>query len=415
MAYDAIVNGARSLAFYGGNIPGCWSASDRQYGWNWTFWSSVLEPLVEELNASSAIAPALVNPASTTTLTTSDPSTEAISRVGANGDVWVIAARNGSGTQQVTISGLPSGLGSGEVYTEGRTVAPGADGRLTDGFDQWGVHVYRFAAPAPPPTTTTTAPPPPPPSGGGGGSSGAPPNLAVSMTASATRVEVGQPVDVSVVVANKGEVGSQKTQLTIALPDGLKLVAPPYYERGSGCTGTQTIDCYLDFIPDRATTRVVFEVSTTAAGQEAVSATASSDRESDPSDNSGVLTIEVQAPATPPPAVAPTSQTAARTVSGTAGADSLTGTAGHDLLYGRGGNDRLDGGRGNDVLYGGAGNDVLTGGAGRDRLYGGPGNDTLRAQDGFRDTVDCGPGRDIAWVDRVDRVSGCERVIRAKR
>jgi hypothetical protein len=43
MAYDAIVNGARSLAFYGGNNPGCWGDSDRQYGWNWTFWNAVLK------------------------------------------------------------------------------------------------------------------------------------------------------------------------------------------------------------------------------------------------------------------------------------------------------------------------------------------------------------------------------------
>jgi Ca2+-binding RTX toxin-like protein len=64
------------------------------------------------------------------------------------------------------------------------------------------------------------------------------------------------------------------------------------------------------------------------------------------------------------------------------------------------------------VLFGGIGNDVLYGGAGSDRLYGGPGNDTLRARDGQRDVVDCGPGRDIAYVDRIDRVSACERIVR---
>jgi Ca2+-binding RTX toxin-like protein len=53
---------------------------------------------------------------------------------------------------------------------------------------------------------------------------------------------------------------------------------------------------------------------------------------------------------------------------------------------------------------------VLNGGAGTDRLYGGPGNDVLRARDGQRDVVDCGPGRDTAYVDRLDRVSGCETV-----
>ena len=30
MLYDAILNGARSLAFYGGNNPNCWTASDRR-------------------------------------------------------------------------------------------------------------------------------------------------------------------------------------------------------------------------------------------------------------------------------------------------------------------------------------------------------------------------------------------------
>jgi Ca2+-binding RTX toxin-like protein len=75
----------------------------------------------------------------------------------------------------------------------------------------------------------------------------------------------------------------------------------------------------------------------------------------------------------------------------------------------------LLGGKGNDVLSGGPGNDVLDGGTGLDRLYGGPGNDTLRARDGQRDVVDCGPGRDAATVDRLDRVSGCEIVRRPVR
>jgi hypothetical protein len=52
------------------------------------------------------------------------------------------------------------------------------------------------------------------------------------------------------------------------------------------------------------------------------------------------------------------------------------------------------------------------GGTGTDRLFGGPGRDDLEAADGQRDTVDCGPGPDVARVDGFDRVSGCERVIR---
>jgi hypothetical protein len=416
MAYDAIVNGARSLAFYGGNIPGCWSTSDRQYGWNWTFWTNVLEPLVRELNASSDIAPALVDPGSTRVLTTSDPSTEAISRTGANGDTWVIAARRGTGTAQVTIGGLPTDLGAGDVYTENRSVTA-SKGSLSDSFGQWGVHVYRFAAPAPATTTsgtTTTAPTTttsPPSSGGGGGTA----DLGVSLTSSATSVVAGGAVDVSVVVRNAGTAASTATHLAISLAPGLALAGPPYYERGSGCTGSSQIDCYLDYIPTGTSTRVSFEVRTTTAGAASVGASATSTADRNPADNAAAVTIDVQAPAVPPAApVVPKKQTAPRTFSGTARSDRIAGTTGNDLLYGRGGNDMLVGGRGNDVLYGGLGNDALYGGPGTDRLYGGPGRDQLHARDGRRDTVDCGPGRDVAWVDRVDRVSGCERVIRAQ-
>lgn len=105
---------------------------------------------------------------------------------------------------------------------------------------------------------------------------------------------------------------------------------------------------------------------------------------------------------------------------GEGGNDVLLGGGGDDLLYGRLGSDRLDGGpgddvleggRGNDRLMGGAGNDSANGGIGSDRLAGGPGNDRLVSVDGHRDTVDCGPGRDVAFVDRADRVRGCEQVV----
>jgi hypothetical protein len=165
MIYEPILNGARSLAFYGGNIDRCWTPSDEQYGWNWTFWSGVLKGLIEEINADSPIAPALVNPGSTKVLTSSDATTQLMSRDGANGDLWVIAARSGENTTPVTISGLPSERTNGTVYTEGRAVTA-ADGTFTDTFDRWDVHVYRFPAPPPPPVTPPplpAAPPPPPP------------------------------------------------------------------------------------------------------------------------------------------------------------------------------------------------------------------------------------------------------------
>ena len=98
------------------------------------------------------------------------------------------------------------------------------------------------------------------------------------------------------------------------------------------------------------------------------------------------------------------------TVIGTPGNDVLTGTAGDDVICGLGGNDVLDGRGGDDLIDGGAGNDRLVGGAGDDTMLGGPGDDRLLAADGFRDSVDGGPGNDTGHVDPGDWVSYVERL-----
>ena len=166
MIYDALINGARALAFYGGHVSSCWNSTDSAHGWNWTFWNTVLKSLIQEINAGSPLAPALLHPGSTQSLQSSDATTEVISRQGAtSSDIWVMAARSGSGTQNVTISGLPASVTSGTVYTEGRSVAV-SNGSFTDNFGQWGVHVYHFTtggSTSPAPTissfTPTSGPP----------------------------------------------------------------------------------------------------------------------------------------------------------------------------------------------------------------------------------------------------------------
>jgi Ca2+-binding RTX toxin-like protein len=94
------------------------------------------------------------------------------------------------------------------------------------------------------------------------------------------------------------------------------------------------------------------------------------------------------------------------------GRDRLFGRAGADCLAGGGGNDVLRGGSGRDLLSGGAGNDRMNGNRGRDVLRGGSGRDRLVARGSARDVVDCGPGPDVAIVDRRDAVRRCERVRR---
>ncbi|MDP9492185.1 MAG: hypothetical protein M3P42_08330, partial [Actinomycetota bacterium] len=116
---------------------------------------------------------------------------------------------------------------------------------------------------------------------------------------------------------------------------------------------------------------------------------------------------------------------------GGADRDRINGEAGNDGLFGESGNDALNGGAGNDRLFGGAGadsatggsgadqadggsgNDVIVGGGGADVLVGGTGNDRITANDGVRDRISCGSGRDRVVADRSDRIArGCERVRR---
>jgi hypothetical protein len=146
MAYDAILNGAKALTFYGGSNPHCFSGSDATYGWNWSFWQSVLEPLVQQLSASSPLAPALVNPAKAPHVTTRSDTQTMVRQGTSVDDLWVIAARSGDGTRTVTFKGLPHWVHRGGVYTENRVVTASA-GSFHDRFTHWGVHVYHFVEP----------------------------------------------------------------------------------------------------------------------------------------------------------------------------------------------------------------------------------------------------------------------------
>ncbi len=95
-------------------------------------------------------------------------------------------------------------------------------------------------------------------------------------------------------------------------------------------------------------------------------------------------------------------------VIGFAANDRMRGEGGHDCLVGGPGADRLTGGEGDDRLVGGRGRDTLTGGPGGNAYDAGGGNDVVRARNGRRELVVCGPGLDRAHVDRRDRVRDCE-------
>jgi hypothetical protein len=162
MAYQAIVQGARGLAFFGGHLTAIARPADAELGWNWTFWERVLQPLLGELTSDS-IAPALIAPKAGRAVKTSAAGVELATRE--DGSVlYVIAVRRGGGTSQVGFSGLPrkrngKPITGGEVLLEYeqeplpppirsdrqtfRTVSA-ANGRFRDWLGQHDVRVYRF-------------------------------------------------------------------------------------------------------------------------------------------------------------------------------------------------------------------------------------------------------------------------------
>ena len=85
--------------------------------------------------------------------------------------------------------------------------------------------------------------------------------------------------------------------------------------------------------------------------------------------------------------------------------NTLAGTPNDDTIYGYGGADRIH-------AWGGA--DTLRLGAGPDQGQGGRGDDHIRAVDGSKDEISCGPGSDRVKANPGDSLTkGCEKVERA--
>jgi hypothetical protein len=149
MAYQAIVNGARGLVFFGGHIRTVMTAEDAQSGWNWTFWRRVLRPTVSELS-SPDIRPALTAPNASTRIAPSpaDAQIELVTRRTST-HLYVIAVRKGGAVKRVSFGGLPRGIARGEVLSEYVNQAPRrvavANGTFRDWFAAYDAHVYRFA------------------------------------------------------------------------------------------------------------------------------------------------------------------------------------------------------------------------------------------------------------------------------
>ena len=143
MTYEAIINGARGLVYFGGNLPTTLNERDAKLGWNWTFWQRVLRPVLEEISPDSPLAAALVAPQSKLKIQSSTKDVELCVREVGN-EVLVLACKREGDTVQVRFSGLPPELSDGEVLYESPRHVKCANGEITDWFAPFDVHVYRF-------------------------------------------------------------------------------------------------------------------------------------------------------------------------------------------------------------------------------------------------------------------------------
>jgi hypothetical protein len=128
MTYEAIINGARGLIYFGGNNEKGMSPADRKLGWNWTFWKRVLRPVIEEIGCKSPLYPALVAPNSTRAIkVTGAENMEWCVRESGN-DLFILACQREGTTAKVEFSGLPGVALKGEVMFESpRTVESRGD------------------------------------------------------------------------------------------------------------------------------------------------------------------------------------------------------------------------------------------------------------------------------------------------
>jgi hypothetical protein len=143
MTFQAIINGARGLVYFGGNVRACWNDHDTAYGWNWTFYDRVLRPVLDELQPAGPLYPALIAPESRIPLKKEDHHGIEYT-VRESGDfLYVLAAKREGDTVEAVFSGLPDVAG-GEVLFENLRPIQVDHGRFTDWFGPNEVHVYRF-------------------------------------------------------------------------------------------------------------------------------------------------------------------------------------------------------------------------------------------------------------------------------
>lgn len=148
MVYQAIINGARGLIFFGGSMQKPWNEEDAKLKWNWTFWNHVLRRVVEEIGDKGPLYPALVAPNAAHEISCNAADIEFCVRQ-TDQHLFLLACKRGNQTVQVKFTGLRNDIAVGEVLYESPRQIEVRDGAFADWFAPFEVHVYRFKTPSP--------------------------------------------------------------------------------------------------------------------------------------------------------------------------------------------------------------------------------------------------------------------------
>lgn len=101
-------------------------------------------------------------------------------------------------------------------------------------------------------------------------------DIETTLTASPLPSYLGGYVNVVVTVAYKGDEVARDLLLTLRLSSGMRLAGPPHYTIGSGCVGTSTLVCDLDYLPANQSTQVDFGVQMLTVAPQTIRASTNS-------------------------------------------------------------------------------------------------------------------------------------------
>lgn len=144
MVYQALINGARGLIFFGGHMTAGLAPEDLPRGWNWRFWNRVLRPVIEEIGDRGPLYPALLAPDSTAPVVLEGATDVEWCLREVGDELFLLACKREGETVQVTFRALPAADGPAEVLYEPPRTVTVVNGAFTDWFAPFEVHVYRM-------------------------------------------------------------------------------------------------------------------------------------------------------------------------------------------------------------------------------------------------------------------------------